>query len=539
MRTAKSLYFAILALLLLGSLAAQDKQQLREEKDAARIYQKWLNEDVVYIITDDERKVFEALTTSEEKDRFIEQFWQRRDTDLATAINEYREEHYRRIAHANSKFGTGIPGWKADRGRTYIMFGEPDQIEYNAGGGTYVRPGYEGGGRTATYPFEIWRYRYLEGVGEDIEIEFVDRSWTGEFKVAQWPWEKDMLLHVDGLGLTTAERLGLAKRAQRPGLHPGNLNNTNWMSKNMGARLKDMPFQRMQQYYAIQKPPQIKNKELQEIVETRISYEQLPFDVFIHDVRVAEDQALVPVTLEVANQNLSYQPSGAYLRARVGFYGRITSMLGNVIAEFEDTVASEYKNEHFAIGRQLKSLYQKTFLVSPGRYKIDLVVKDLNSGNLGTKKSSFHVASGSTPQEGLATGSIVLAEQLVPLEELPETPQSFVLGDVRVVPRVSRQFRPSEDLGVYLQVYNPSLDQSTEAPAVSIEYTITSSDRVVSQITDQAGATVNYASEERLVLIQRMPLQNLDKGRYRLTVTVNDRISGQSSHSEADFEVTG
>ncbi len=537
MRFHRVIAIPVIALCTLAGGGAQDKKQLPEEKEAARYFEKWLNQDVVYIITEEERQVFESLGTAEEKDRFIEQFWQRRDADLSTAINEYREEHYRRIAFANQHFGSGIPGWKADRGRIYIMFGEPAQKEYYAGAGTHVRAPYEGGGRTATFPFEIWRYRYLEGVGEDIEIEFVDRSFSGEFKIAQWPWEKDMLLYVDGLGETTAERLGLTRRSERPGLHPGHMNNLNYMKKFMGARNKDLPFERVLQYFNLQKPPQIQRKELQEIVETRISYDLIPFDVFIHDLRLTEQQALVPMTVEIANKNLDYAPNGPMVKARVGIYGRVTSMLGQVVHEFEDTVASEYRKEHIEVGRQLKSLYQKSFLVAPGRYKLDLVVKDLTSGNVGTMKTSFHVHQ----DEGgrLSASSIVLAEQVLPLEELPEVPETFVIGDVRVVPRVSRKFRPSEDLGVYLQVYHPALDQATEAPQVTVEYTITDGDRVVSQVTDLDGSTVAYASEARLVLLQQMPLEHLAKGRYRLTVKVDDRISGQSSQSEAEFEVSG
>ncbi len=538
MKLERILLILLIAVAAAAPAAAQDGKQLQEERDTARYYDKWLNEDVLYILTEQERDVFQKLTTAEEKDRFIEQFWQRRDPDPSTAANEAREEHYRRIAFVNQHFGSGIPGWKTDRGRIYVMFGEPDQKEYYAGMGTHVRPSYEGGGRTATFPFEIWRYRWLEGVGEDIEIEFVDRSMTGEFKIAVWPWEKDMLLHVDGLGETTAERFGRALRSQRPGLHPGNLNNMTWMKRHMGVRNKDLAFERVRQFFALQRPPKIERKELQEIVETKVSYEVLPFDVFVHDVRLNEDQALVPVTIQIANQNLDYQPAaGNLFKARVGIYGRVTSMLGKVVHEFEDTIASEYRSQHIGVGSQLKSLYQKSFLVAPGRYKLDLVVKDLTSGDLGTRRMSFHVSGAA--EEGLSASSIVLAETVQTLDELPETPQSFVIGDVRVVPKVSGKFRRDEDLGVYLQVYNPGLDQATETPDVEVEYTITDGETLVGKVTDPQGSSVVYASEQRLVLVQNLPLSRLEKGRYRLTVTVNDRVTGQTSHSEADFEVLG
>jgi len=105
------------------------KQEERRRKELESPYRKWLEEDVVYIITDEERRAFKNLQTDEEREQFIEQFWLRRDPTPDTVENEYKEEHYRRIAYANERFASGIPGWKTDRGRIYITFGPPDEIE--------------------------------------------------------------------------------------------------------------------------------------------------------------------------------------------------------------------------------------------------------------------------------------------------------------------------------------------------------------------------------------------------------------------------
>src|SRR5216684_3008096 len=159
----------------------QKKQQKRSLKvELTKVYKKWLNEDVVWIITDQERAAFKQLSNDEERDNFIEAFWQRRDPTPDTEENEYREEHYRRIAYANEHFASGIPGWKADRGMIYIKFGPADETESH-NGGTEQRAIEEGGGQTSTYPYEKWRYRYLDGIGTNVEIEFVDTTMTGEF----------------------------------------------------------------------------------------------------------------------------------------------------------------------------------------------------------------------------------------------------------------------------------------------------------------------------------------------------------------------
>ncbi len=168
-----------------------DKQRKRNEaklrKELETPYKKWLTEDVTYIITDEERAAFHRLNTDEEREQFIEQFWLRRDPTPDTQENEYKEEHYRRIAYANERFASGIPGWKTDRGRIYITFGPPDEIESHPSGGSYQRPYEEGGGETSTYPFEKWRYRYIEDIGNDINIEFVDKSMSGEYRTDDGP----------------------------------------------------------------------------------------------------------------------------------------------------------------------------------------------------------------------------------------------------------------------------------------------------------------------------------------------------------------
>ena len=184
------------------------------KQELSSTYKKWLNEDVIYIITPEEKSAFKQLSNDEERDQFIEQFWLRRDPTPDTPENEYKEEHYRRIAYANEHFAAGKPGWKTDRGRIYIMWGPPDQIDTHPSGGTYDRPQEEGGGTTSTYPFEDWRYRYLEGVGQEVNLEFVDPCMCGDFHLATDPNEKDALLHTPG-GATQYEQMGLSSKTDR------------------------------------------------------------------------------------------------------------------------------------------------------------------------------------------------------------------------------------------------------------------------------------------------------------------------------------
>ena len=194
----------------------QKKQNAKSLKiELSKTYKKWLDEDVRWIITDEEQKAFKLLSNDEERDQFIEAFWQRRDPTPDTIENEFKEEHYRRMAYANEHFAAGIPGWKSDRGRIYIMYGPADEIESHPSGGSYQRPMEEGGGETSTFPFEDWRYRYLEGIGQEIIIEFVDTCMCGDYHMTMDRSEKDALLYTPNAGLTLYEQMGMANKADR------------------------------------------------------------------------------------------------------------------------------------------------------------------------------------------------------------------------------------------------------------------------------------------------------------------------------------
>jgi GWxTD domain-containing protein len=161
-------------------------------------YDKWLKEEVVYIITDQERADFKKLQSDADRAHFIEEFWKRRDPTPGTPENEFKDEHYRRIAYANDRFRDAkLPGWKTDRGRIYILYGPPNEIDSHPSGGTYVRPSEQGGAQTVTYPFEQWMYRFIEGIGNNVVLEFVDKGKTGEYRLTMDPREKEVARRED------------------------------------------------------------------------------------------------------------------------------------------------------------------------------------------------------------------------------------------------------------------------------------------------------------------------------------------------------
>src|SRR5436189_3459650 len=315
MATRRSSRLAV-ALLALGfavpsSLAQKTKEQ-QDPSDKPRnvkpelkkAYKDWLEKDVTYVITDEERKAFKKLATDDERERFIEELWRRRDPDPDTDENEFKEEYYERIAYANEHFSSGIPGWKSDRGRIWIMYGKPDERETHPMGGAYERPTYEGGGSTSTYPFEVWFYRYIGGVGSGVEIEFVDPTGSGEYRIARNPYEKDALLMIPGAGLTLAEQLGLSDKSDRSvGAH--GIGNSHYQ------REQDSPFSRLQLLADLSRPPQVKFNDLAGLTNTpAIEDNPLNFDVQVDFFRQSDERVITAFTIQTENKDLVFQDSG-------------------------------------------------------------------------------------------------------------------------------------------------------------------------------------------------------------------------------------
>ncbi len=534
------LIFSLPPLLPASPLPTQDEDKNRQleqqrQEEADDYYTKWLKEDVVYIIADEELSVFGKLTTPEEKEQFIEQFWRRRDTDLETGFNEFKEEHYRRIAYANEQFTSGTPGWKTDRGMIYIIHGPPAEIENHAGGGHYVRPMDEGGGTTATYAFEKWRYRHIEGIGDDVILEFYDKTNTEEYRLAQTPFEKDMLLKFPGMGHTLAEDMGMTDRAHHPYLNPGNSSyRENY--KFMGGYYDRNPFLRYEQYARIQAAPDLKYTELKQLVDVNISFEILPVKIRLDYFNLNGQEFLVPITVEFPNHELSYVEADGVQTATIAIYGLITSIKGEVIQEFEDDVLSSFKVENLEAGRRKTSLYQKIAILDRKvRYKVDLVVKDLQSGKTGVIRQA--IVPPSHQEEELWASSVILSNVVQSLPDAPDQDEMFVLGDIRILPSATKRFYKQHRLNVYLQVYGVQLDQVTFEPSLQIKYQVLKKSGSVAEFVDTEGQTIQYSSPRRVVLIAGVPIQDLEPGKYTVRVEVTDLISEQVVLSEENFEL--
>jgi len=514
----------------------KDNQDATKEK-LGGVYKKWLDEDVRWIITDEELSAFKKLQNNAERDTFIEGFWQRRDPTPDTAENEYKEEHYRRIAYANEHYAAGMPGWRTDRGRIYIMYGPPTSVDSHPMGGPYQRSSEEGGGQTETFPFEVWRYRYLEGIGQEIEIEFVDDCGCGAYEMTLDRSKKDALLHVPNAGLTTMEEMGMANKADR---FRGGLESIGEGPFNRNNQSKQ--FDRMETFAKLNRAPDVKFKDLQnELVTHKFRTNLLPFDVQVDFVKLTSDTVLVPITLQVPLKGLTFANKDGVQRAVVNVYGQLTKLSGQIVQTFEETLHRDIPAELLEKEINNTSLYWKALPMRPGLYRLDVVMKDVNGDKTGIFSRSYTVPDFG--DEKLTSSTLILADQMEPVPAREVGTGNFVIGTNKVRPKVASadgkpaSFTKKDKINFWLQVYNLGVDQKTNKPSATVEYQVvnTATNQHVLDFTESTAQMGNVG--EQVTLGKSLQLSQLDPGVYQVTIKVNDQISKQTISPTAKFAV--
>jgi GWxTD domain-containing protein len=520
-----------------------DKEQIQAQRnlrvELKGAYKNWLDQEVPYIISDEERKAFKALSNDEERDSFIEQFWLRRNPNPDSPENEFREEHYRRIAYANDKYAAGKPGWKTDRGHIYIAFGAPDSTDSHPSGGSYQRPMDEGGGETSTFPFEIWHYRYLEGIGENIDIEFVDTCQCGDYHFTVDRGEKDALAKVPGAGLTQWEEMGQAKKADRFKCGFENLG-TGPLSSGQASK----EFDRIELAAKLFAPPPVKFKDLDNFISEHklLNGPVFPFDVRTDFVKVTENMVLIPVTVQIRNRDITFVTKDGVSKGFVNILGKVTTLTHKTVQTFEDTVEVEEPAELLEKALDGKRIYWKALPVAPGLYRLDIAIKDVNNpDHIGLYGRGLDVPT--YHDEKLATSTLILADQLNEVSTRDIGNGNFVIGNTYVRPRVSTNpatpisYKRNQPLNFWMQVYNLGIDETTKSNSATVTY----------QIIDTATNTVVLEKEleskdlgahsDQLTVEKTLPIAGLQPGRYKVTIKINDTISKQEIAQSAPFVV--
>jgi GWxTD domain-containing protein len=478
-------------------------------KELATPYRKWLDQEVIYIINDDERAVFLGLSTNEEREQFIEQFWLRRDPTPDTVENEYKEEHYLRIAYTNERFTVGAPGWMTDRGHIYILHGAPDQIDSHPTGGLYNEGPTEGTRMVTVYPYERWTYRYLEDIGSNITLEFVDKNSTGDYRLTADPTEKEIFTSP-----------GALTRATEP----------------QTAFSSDRRFRMMDQFrlYAnVQRPPEVKFKDLEEMVHYRIVRSLLSFDLRMDFVRVTDESMLVPLTMAIRKKDLTFQVKDEVHQATLNVYGRISTITDRTVQVFEDVIQLDVPDSLFASTLREAAVYQKAVPLRSGLYKLVVVMKDVKGGNVGIIERRLNVPR--LEENKLTHSSLILADLIEPAPAKAVGLGQFVIGTTKVRPMVEREFRQNQRLGIYMQVYNLGINETTQKPDATIRYVLMRGNQAVFSQTDTV-AKLEFAGRQ-VTLAKVLPLQTLPPGQYLLLIVLTDQSQGESFQTTANFRI--
>ena len=511
-----------------------EKRNKAWKNEVSDTYRTWVEQDVKYIITDDELQAFKMLSNDDERDQFIENFWLRRDPTPDTEENEYKEEHYRRIAYANDHFASGVQGWRTDRGRMYITWGPADEIESHPSGGSYNREASEGGGTTSTYPFERWRWRHIDGIGDNIILEFVDTCQCNEYHLSIDPNEKDALLHTPNAGPTQREEMGQADRTKRV-LGIGDPNNP--FDPNNPMKV----FDRLELMAHMNTPPPVKFKDLAEDVSHHFVYNFMPFDVHYDMMRITSSTVLVPITIQMRNKDISFVSKEGLQTGTVNIFGRLSTITGKVATTFEDTVSQQVPEDLFEQLLNQPAVYWKALPLRPGRYRLDIVLKDVNGDRKGSWSKGIVVPA--YPEDKLSISTLILADLI---EKVPRTSigaGNFVIGDSKIRPRVEpsdgkpASFKKTQTLNLWMQVYNLAVDGKGGKPSAGVEY------EVVNVQTNKAvfnaamdSSTLGIVGDQ-MTLIKSLALSGYEPGTYKVTVKVTDNISRQVVTTSGKFAV--
>jgi GWxTD domain-containing protein len=522
-----------------------DKEKFQQQKDLKAelhgVYKTWLEQDVRWLITDTEAQAFKHLTNDEERDSFIENFWQRRNPNADSPDNEYRDEVYARIAYANEHFAAGKPGWMTDRGHIYIAYGKPDDIDSHPSGGEYQRPMEEGGGSTATFPFEIWHYRYLEGIGDNIDLEFVDTCQCGDYHYTIDRSEKDALKHVPNAGLTMSEENGQSEKKDR--FSGGGLEELG--AGPMNQQNQNKQFDRLDLEAKIMAPPPIKFKDLMQFMT---SSKILKGPIFLFDVRtdyakVTNDTVTVPITVQIKNSDITFNTKDGVSVGKVEIQGRVSNMTHKVIQNFGDFVGVDTPSELLPGKQKGASVYGASLALRPGLYKVDIAIKDVNNpDHIGTWSRSVNVPK--YDDDTLGHSSLILADQMyrVPSKEIGSG--SFVLGSTYVRPRVSvggpavpPKFSRAQNLNFWMQVYNLGIDEKSKQNDATIEYEILDLTTNKPVLNAKESSTKLSPNAEQLTLEKSLPLASFQPGKYQVSIKVTDGVTKQHTEETAKFAV--
>lgn len=517
MKTAVTVLLVVLLLCPSSeSSALQSRFENLTEEEAAEL---WLEEIASYIITKSEREVYETLTTSEERVRFIDGFWRRRDPTPETPENEYKTEHYRRLAYANRFLGSGRPGWRTDQGRIYILLGPPDIIDSDPMGRQMHQ-----------YPTEVWIYRRPAHprLPPNMEIAFVDRYLTGEYELsfnllqdADATRQLEALMDEPYLDAAMLQEMRAWNFGRTGTVHYG---------EGMSHELE-----RLNELALVSQIPERQLQPLATEVRTRVSFGggSIEGERQIDFYRASDGRVCTPVTFRVPYRDFTFLEKPDQYESRFDVFGRVLGPDGQVVDEFNREERITLPRDRLDVVETDHLLYQLIFYVPPGEYDLELAVRDNASNTIRTAVDTLRVPD--FEQQSLALSSVVLADQIVKMDSPPPagTKEPFMFGEFEAVPNFARTFSSRGALNLYFEAYNLALDDEGKN-SLKLSYRFQREGARYREVP----ATYLYPTDQpQRSIMSAIPLKDFIPGDYTLVIEVTDQVSGKTATAEEGFQV--
>ncbi len=490
--------FAIRYFLILSTffplLTAQEalKTEKKKREPLSEASKMWLEEVVPYIINDVEKEIFINLPTEIDRGKFIENFWRRRDPDPTTEENEFKLEYYRRIALANKFFGTaGAEGWRTDRGKIFILLGPPNEIQRDLNPQGSTLSAFHG-------PKEIWNYWSLPNpkLPPNLEFVFVDKLGTSHYVL-----EKSL------------------------GIEPGG-------GSTLDIDELSYQFDYMENIAEAMKNPFEKLDKLKGIITTQVTYDHIPFEYDLFYLKGPEKRALVPLVIEIPYAAIPQKIIEDQYCYSLTLVVNASNPLGQIVFEKNKDINFKHTSSEMDSLKDKKLCVQTTLYLEPEVTGIHLLILDNFSGKIGTSHKKISIPDFSFDE--IVLSDIIVFNSSSRTEDwTPDKREGRGVRD-KIFTDIGDVFREGQELNVYFEVYNLSLDPKTELNNFKIEYLILLNGKLLARVPSPKEEQTN---EKDCIIQTSFKLKNFKPGQYSLRTKVTDENTGKTALKEVQFQV--
>ncbi|MDH5385794.1 MAG: GWxTD domain-containing protein [Candidatus Aminicenantes bacterium] len=515
-------FMHLILLLFIFPLLSFTGQDKKSPKDLSPTYRKWLEEEVVYIITPKEKEVFLQLETDRERELFIQGFWKIRDPNPNTPENEFKEEHYNRIKYANQYFGREEPGagWRSAMGRIYIILGEPGYVER-----------FEN--MTEVYPIVIWSYsaRPELGLHQAFNVVFFKRDGMGEYElyspVRFGP--QQLLVHFKGDPsdymaayrelLAVEPTLAYTSLTLLPGERTYATSPSIASEILINATIPSAPHKQVKDAWAE------KLLAYKDIVE--VEYSANYIDSYSY-VRVIEDQSGIHfVHYLIEPSRLTFEQYGGRFLTNLEINGKVSDLEGNTVFQYEKTIPIEFDQDRMDSIRNKLFSFQDMFPLIEGDYKLNVLLKNTVSKEFTSIETDISIPKSS---DVLRMSLLILANKALTNSEYRGKSKPFLLRDTQLIPSPRNDFTQQDHLYLYFQVHGLTKDLKESG---ALEYTILTTDKTVQSFRKEIK---NYSHAPDF--FEDISLSGLASTYYEIKASLLDKDQKEILYEKANFYIS-